>query len=196
MGQRLVTEFHKDGKLFAVLYQHWDAYTETALENLQAIVDALRITEINDVADLVFMLHDLFGAWLVDEEKEEILKNPKFRFCNFTLDRNAGLIAVSNNTMSSLKSAGEEYMAIDLDNKTVDFAVFSQYDSFAEYLRDHIDDEIEDIKEALKAVVESNLDIDHVPFDKVNELVRIFSYDSINDVVHFKKNMTWAVSIA
>ena len=194
MGQRLVTEFIKDDKTFAVLYQHWDAYTETALSNLTHILLALEEKEIKDEADLAYMLYDLFGAWFTPEDSTYIT-NDKFRLTPVRVNRNSGLFAFDESSKESLKSAGEEYMSVDLDTKTASFGVYWEYYSFDNYCEECIEpgDE-EEIEKEKNSIVECKVDTNTVTLKNIMKLRSAFNQAGQN-LVHFTKDNTYAIAI-
>lgn len=154
MGQRLVVTIEKNEKEIAKIYYHWSAYTLSALMQTQEIIDC--IYDHNDETEKEMLLRlirfcennggCIDGGCNSEEGKyiQSLYPNEVFKE---TGSRNAGLIALSEKTMTDMQRMSEGDVYINLDNDTVDFCVYSGYDNLEEYIeeRKSWDDDFEGI---------------------------------------------------
>lgn len=119
MGQRLNIEIKKDDKVLANAYYHWAGYTGCALELTEQVINGLNTeTSTNDVLKAIRLL-ELTGAGLTDSELQnldESFKDLKFKNC---IDRNNGLIAISEKGIKETESWEEARVEIHLDTKDI-----------------------------------------------------------------------------
>lgn len=139
MGQRLVVTVIKDSEEIAKLYYHWSAYTVSALEETARIIDCL-LDEENDTADLRLRLIRYVegngGCIQGGSESEEFERiSQMYPGQKFSDDgsRNYGLIALSEEGMTSLQDWSEGDVYVDLDNETITNDVFCAY-TFEDYM--------------------------------------------------------------
>lgn len=173
MGQRLNIEITKNGKLLANAYYHWDAYSSTAISKTARIVhdyyDIYSIPlrwypeEVSDM-EIATRLLIMTGAGVDDLEHARITQNPPEALQTKhgpiilpkCVDRNSGLLCVTEEGMKDTRQWEEGRVTIDIGTQTVNFDVLSHYtkDEVQKY-------EIEDVVSELKS---SDLDLSNQPF--------------------------------
>jgi hypothetical protein len=170
MGQRLNIEICNSTRTLANAYYHWGAYTDSALEYTAEIIDAYHNLsgQITDELQLVVKLLEATGAGITDEEKERITHDPDFDFSgiNFSsaIDRNEGLIAVTEKGMEETRSWEEGRVTINIEEANFCFDVVSYYDK-DEYVEDY------GVKSLSKLTqIDHNFFLDYLPFEKISWL--------------------------
>lgn len=170
MGQRLNIEICNSTRTLANAYYHWGAYTDSALEYTAEIIDAYHNLsgQITDELQLVVKLLEATGAGITDEEKERITHDPDFDFSgiNFSsaIDRNEGLIAVTEKGMEETLSWEEGRVTINIEEANFCFDVVSYYDK-DEYVEDY------GVKSLSKLTqIDHNFFLDYLPFEKISWL--------------------------
>lgn len=151
MGQRLTVEFRYKNRMIACLYQHWSAYTSSAIMTISDLIDdkRWRVPKSKDQAVLqaLRMLKRIKGATLIgdEEERSKALKPFKksipeqakirtlLKFFDRDSNRNIGGIALGRSAYS-LSRYGEYGCRIDLDKQRVKFEVFGIYKKKKEYI--------------------------------------------------------------
>lgn len=207
MGQRLVITIENNKKSLAKGYYHWSGYTSSGLitaniavasfkkslhkaaeiMSLQAITDKTLTPEtMKDKIELLTACHMLFatsaGMEITGEKSEQDAFKEIFPNVNHTvgMDRNDGLIAITEKGMADLQKWSEADVRINLDAKSVSVAglFFGVSDD---------EDEDEDT-EALD--IEDNLD--NIPFEDLNRFVekvttaiknKIYTFDNNGDML-------------
>ena len=154
MGQRLVVTIERSEQPLARLYFHWSAYTGDALYVTRDIVHC--IYNHKDETDKEMLLRlirfcEKRGGCIDGREDGEEVKyisqlypNEKFKEEGCRSD---GLIALSPEGMADMQRWSEGDVYINLDEDTVDFCVYSGYDSLEEYVeeRKSWDDDFEEM---------------------------------------------------
>ena len=170
MGQRLNIEICNSTRTLANAYYHWGAYTDSALEYTAEIIDAYHNLsgQITDELQLVVKLLEATGAGITDEEKERMTHDPDFDFSgiNFSsaIDRNEGLIAVTEKGMEETRSWEEGRVTINIEEANFCFDVVSYYDK-DEYVEDY------GVKSLSKLTqIDHNFFLDYLPFEKISWL--------------------------
>ena len=130
MGQRLVIQI-KDGETnLANAYYHWSAYTGSAAELTKEILD--KIDEVYEgftpVQKAVWLLYETGARFAPDEialiESENIdIEQFSFAIDDKEVNRNDGLLCVSNKGMDENTYWEEGRVEIDITNRTVNFDV-------------------------------------------------------------------------
>lgn len=169
MGQRLVLQFYKTqdaAEPLATIYYHWSAYTTSALSEIDTIISNFSddFDDRSDIEKLIQIYVGTSGVVMGDAEEFErltgIRQNPD------RLNRNTGLMAISQEEQDGLLSWSEGTVLIYLDTKTFDFAsLFFPYDmeDFKYFYDDETEDELKKLyKEALSEAVEINADNLHL----------------------------------
>ena len=152
MGQRLNIEIADNGKVLANAYYHWDAYTKTAAQTTERIVKDF---------------YNLYGWWLRDLETRRQLHEPPNKLdmaarllwmtgagVNMiehnrmlernldigippSLDRNAGLISITEEGMKETRDWEEGRVTIDIGEQKVYFGVYIRYNTEEEFREDY-----------------------------------------------------------
>lgn len=129
MGQRLNIEIKSGEEIIANAYYHWAAYSDSAYELAEIIVN-----EFDNVKDM-----DKFGQAIallqktgsgVDSGDFDTAKSKlpeDFQLIRAT-NRNNGITSISEEGMTETRNWEEGRVTIDLDSKTIDFDVFWKLD--------------------------------------------------------------------
>lgn len=165
MGQRLNIEIVENGEVLANAYFHWSGFTSSSFKTAQKVLENInKISYENRIINAVKLL-ETTGAGLTKEEEEYILKTiPEADKISFkkAVDRNEGLIAVSEKGIDETRKWEEARVTIDLITKTVDFQALFQYGSKEEY---------EEVNgEGCEYPTHENIDFSNIPFDKFREV--------------------------
>lgn len=148
MGQRLNIEIRSKGKVVANCYYHWSAYTMSALRLTKEIINNFDGIQDNDDVKRAVKLLESTGAGYSD--------------------RNAGLIATSEEKMNDTRYWEEGRITIDMDNKTFDFNVF---------FKGYDEDGTKDILEEHPNIVRyDDFPLENMPFEKIDEYTNMI-YD-------------------
>ena len=121
MGQRLNTEIVRRDKVISATYYHWSGYTIPAIETtLDALEGLIRNKNTIDDLDMAIKAMENTGAGIAEDEKDEI---PKGRNYKDAIDRNEGLIAISQDGINRTENAAEGDTAIIINKDGRDFDV-------------------------------------------------------------------------
>lgn len=121
MGQRLNTEITRGDKIITATYYHWSGYTKSAIEiTLDALEGLIRNKNTVDDLDMAVRAMENTGAGIAEDEKNEI---PKGRNYKDAVDRNEGLIAITQDGIDRTESAAEGDTAIIINKCGRDFSV-------------------------------------------------------------------------
>lgn len=165
MGQRLNIEIVENGEVLANAYFHWSGFTSSSFKTAQQVLDHLdEVSHESNIVRAVKLL-ETTGAGLTDEEEEYMLKTvpgaDKISFKK-AIDRNKGLIAVTEKGIGETRKWEEARVTIDLITKTVDFQALFQYSSKEEF---------EEVNgEGCEYPTYENIDFSNIPFDKFGEV--------------------------
>ena len=168
MGQRLNIEIRKDNKVLANAYYHWSGYTRSALGLTKKILDSkfLNMSSISDKVKAVKML-EITGAGLTADEFNEEFTISKYKQ---SLDRNDGLIAISENGISETQKWEEARVEIHIDTKMLNLKLYWDIDE------DDID------KDTIIEKVETNyFNVSFDNFEKVNSEI----YNLIENKIYY-----------
>lgn len=152
MGQRLVITLEQNDKAVAAIYYHWSAYTYSALLETRKIIDCIYNSE-DETLDrtLLRLIHHLEangGGIRGTDEEFAYIKSlyPGEEFKTDGYSRNDGIIALSQDGMTTMRGWSEGDVYINLDTDQVDFCVYSGYESLEEYIeeRKEWDDEFDE----------------------------------------------------
>ena len=135
MGQRLVVTVRKSEEDICKIYYHWSAYTISALNEAQKIVDAIYNGEDETTRELQLRLirfceqngGGIDGGCKSAECKyiQSIFPNEQFKD---DVDRSYGLIALSEQGMAYIQKWSEGDLTIDLDEERIYNSVLYCYD--------------------------------------------------------------------
>jgi hypothetical protein len=126
MGQRLNLEFQYGDKVIANAYYHWSGYTIDSLIELLTVHELMEYDNIHDeksaIIELVNVydnkLHKLSGLTLdsLDEVKKYI---PEYSGVKNELNRNFGLLSISEKGMNLTREWMELILRYDIKNKKI-----------------------------------------------------------------------------
>lgn len=144
MGQRLVVTINFQGQDLAKIYYHWSGYTYSALLETKKIIDCIYNhkdeTEEEMLLRLIHFCENNGGGITGNRGLNEFqyIQNlyPNEEFKSKGIDRNDGLIALSEKGMADLQSWSEGDVYINIDEDQVNFCVYSGYESLDEYIED------------------------------------------------------------
>lgn len=185
MGQRLNIEIWNGGKRLANAYYHWSAYTLSAAELTSEIINFLDsegydsdiCSDIDNIRWAIRALEST-GAGLTEGEKKYITDElPELDASSFAdaVDRNRGLIAVSEEGMAETERWMEEGVTIYLDDRLVDFEVIFGYDSIEEATEGYDDDTAEEVRRAINLLPRINCDFENIPFEGFDDVTEQLS---------------------
>lgn len=180
MGQRLNIEIWNGGKRLANAYYHWSAYTLSAAELTSEIINFLDsegydsdiCSDIDNIRWAIRALEST-GAGLTGAEKKYITDElPELDASSFAdaVDRNRGLIAVSEEGMTETERWMEEGVTIYLDDRLVDFEVIFGYDSIEEATEWYNDDAAEKIRRGINLLPRINCNFEAISFEDFDDV--------------------------
>lgn len=152
MGQRLVVTVKSTGEDLCKMYFHWSAYTISALIEVRDMMAEFQMeTNSKEDAILYFIRYcEEYGGGIdggMDGKEWNYITNkyPNYKFKSENINRNRGLIAISEDGMDEMQSWSEGDIYINLDEMTVHNELFWYYDDIDEYNRELADREDESI---------------------------------------------------
>lgn len=152
MGQRLVVTVKSTGEDLCKMYFHWSAYTISALIEVRDMMAEFQMeTNSKEDAILYFIRYcEEYGGGIdggMDSKEWNYITNkyPNYKFKSENINRNRGLIAISEDGMDEMQSWSEGDIYINLDEMTVHNELFLYYDDIDEYNRELADREDESI---------------------------------------------------
>lgn len=168
MGQRLNIEIQKDNKVLANAYYHWSAYTSTSLWLLGNILKNIDEVKTSSDIERAVRLLELTGAGITKKERDLIQNSALNDVIDFAIqsavDRNEGLIAVTEEGIRETRMWEEGRVTVDIGARTFSFKVFWEEDEEV-FRDDYGDEEYEELDR-----VDSYPDLYDVPFEKYDEL--------------------------
>lgn len=175
MGQRLVVTVKSTGEDLCKMYFHWSAYTISALMEVRDMMAEFPM-ETNSKEDVILYFiryceeygGGIDGGMYSKEWNYITNKYPNYKFKSENINRNRGLIAISEDGMDKMQSWSEGDIYINLDEMTVHNELFLYYDDIDEYNRELADREDESIT------------LDEIP--EVGE-IGDFDLEDIDDVI-------------
>lgn len=189
MGQRLVVTVNTQGKDLCKMYFHWSAYTTSALYVTKDILECIYNHE--DESEREFQLRlirfcEEYGGGIKNGYDSDEWKHIQSVYPNETfkadgINRNYGLIALSEEGMADLQDWSEGDVCIDLDEEKVYFGVYSEYDSLEEYIeeRKEWDDDFKGVE--LKDIPEISCELGMFNVDDINPIIA--TLDEVQDWV-------------
>lgn len=133
MGQRLNIEILDGDRLLANAYYHWSAYTSQAVYLATKIVSDFytnRALRKGDVRTIAIRLLEHTGAGYNEIERDRISRSEdeflKNLIVNDCVDRNRGLLAVTEEGMNENRSWEEGRVSIDISSELIRFDVYSE----------------------------------------------------------------------
>lgn len=147
MGQRLVVTIKAFDETIANIYYHWSAYTLTGLLEIKDLLESVDFDAATSKKDLLFRIIrycEENGGGLSDcrdfEAAKKIFPDTSFRE---GVDRNYGLVAITDGTMSESQNYSEGDALIDFDEDMVEYGVYLAYDSIEDLNAELLDMEME-----------------------------------------------------
>lgn len=174
MGQRMVCTVKKNQEDICKLYYHWSAYTTSALMETRDIIQWIDECEDDDIVlHLIQCCERNGGGIRGDEYEQEYIRrmypNEVFKIDGYS--RNKGLIAISEDGMDGLQSWSEGDVEIDIDSRTVNFMVFSGYDSLEEYEEDRMSWDEDYEKQKLEDIHDIGFNLGYFGFDDIEDVI-------------------------
>lgn len=130
MGQRLAVNINKNDKILANAYYHWSGYSYASLETIMPIIGILENYDLEnfDVADAIKVLQTT-GAEVTDEEIKYCNENNiEVKRQTENINRNQGLVAVSEEEIKNTLDWAEEIIDIYVDEKQICYGVYWDVD--------------------------------------------------------------------
>lgn len=130
MGQRLNIEIVRGDRCLANSYYHWSAYTESAIELVNIILETyseigrLNVASMGDLL-LAIKLLEATGSGVNETERELINGIDRYKglTINRAVDRNRGLLSITRKGQEDTRRWEEGRVTIDLSDETIDFDV-------------------------------------------------------------------------
>lgn len=163
MGQRLNIEVVCGDRVLANAYYHWSAYSSSAIYLTQKAIDTYNESESKLGIKLAIAMLESTGAGVNTPERVRIESSDRYKRCRFrdAIDRNEGLLAVTEDGIEETRRWEEGRVTIDLETQTIRFDVMYIYskqeyeDEVAEYYDDMTYDELPQM----------DIDVYEIPFD-------------------------------
>lgn len=181
MGQRLNIEIIKDGKVVGNCYYHWSAYTLSSLVETSKVIEKydelikqnlpneVLITKMFENCTSFDLFKGFNGAGLSpDSYKYMCDKYPDYDF-KVGVDRNAGLIGITEKDINDTRTWEQGHVIIDLDKEIIDAGLMIDYRKIDEYKQDCIDDEEEFNLDDIPEFSFDNLD--QISFDNLEKII-------------------------
>lgn len=173
MGQRLNIEIKKDDKVLANAYYHWSGYTSSALDLTDEILKNIdNVNFNNDIVRAVKLL-ELTGAGLESSEIDNLNKDMKNINFKKAIDRNEGLIAISEKGIKKTQFWEEARVEIHLDTQNIILDIYWDIDE-----DDYNEDDFTNIYDA-------TINYKEVSFEKFNSLKNEILENIKNKNYHF-----------
>lgn len=147
MGQRLVITIHAFNEDIAKIYYHWSAYTTSALQEAKDIVDNVNWFDATNKDELILRITrqlEECGDGVNIRDREAFKKKYPNETFKDDINRNYGLIAITDDGMEELEYWSEGDLTIDFDEETVYNEVMFTYVSDEEFRQERADSGYED----------------------------------------------------
>lgn len=170
MGQRLNIEIWNGNKCLANAYYHWSAYTDTAADLVEIILGKIKDRQEQPSVYYAIKLLEATGAGLENDTE----RNYAIEVCNTddfarAINRNEGLIAVTEDEINATRRWEEYRTTIYLDQRRVNFEVIGVYRNqyeWSEYVR-----EMEfETEQNMRDLPELNYDVSNILFEDFENL--------------------------
>lgn len=176
MGQRLVVTVKKNQEDICKLYYHWSAYTTSALMETRDIIQWIDECEDDDLVLHLIRCAEQNGGGIqngVDSNEWNYISRlyPDCAFKCEPINRNNGLIAISEDGMAEMQRWSEGDVEIDIDNRTVNFTVFGGYDSLEEYETERMDWDEDYEKQSLEDIYNIGFNLGCFDFDDIEDVI-------------------------
>ena len=162
MGQRLNIEIRKEDKVLANAYYHWSGYASSSLDLTSEILKNIdNVNFDNDVAKAVKLL-EFTGAGLTKSQFDFLSDDIKNITFKSAIDRNSGLIAISEKGISDTQYWEDARVEIHLDTKNI------KLELYWDYTEDDDDYDDGDMREFYEATLDYT-SVSFEDFDKVKD---------------------------
>ena len=168
MGQRLNIQFEDNTGILANAYYHWSGYTSSALALTNHILsnDLIDDISISNKVKAVKLL-ETTGAGLTENEFNDEFTKELYKQ---SVDRNDGLIAISEQGIQETLQWEEARVTINLDTKQLSFDIYWSVNE------DEYDPE--DLVKMPEQTYESKLDYENASFENFSELYNEYCLNS------------------
>lgn len=186
MGQRLNIEIIENGVVLANAYYHWSGYTSYALTLTEKILKKMKFKYIKDIKNSTLKairLLETTNAGLPEIEYEFIPENLKTETFNKVIDRNEGLIAISEKGIQETQYWQEARIGIHLDSNEIDLDI------------SNISIENDFDKEELKNMTKTKYDYTETTFEeffKIKKQILAYINKEIYQVYNPKENIVYS----
>lgn len=190
MGQRLNIEFYVNNKAIVNCYYHWSGYSDSAMVATRRLIHHLQDYDFsnmpeNEVKFIVIRALEGFGARLKDRDLEEAKKlYTERKFSNEDLDRNEGLIGITEESMDNTRDWEEARVNIFLTRRRFEIVGIFHY-SDEEEIKDFYDyneEGVETFKQNLFKIPTEEIEFERV--DEIEDYVfnmNYIEYDKTNN---------------
>lgn len=178
MGQRLVITVKHNNEELAKIYYHWSAYSVSALEETKEIINVLYDDE-NKIKDLRLRLIrfcERNGGGIDGGKNSKEWKYISKMYPNETfsenIDRNYGLIAISEEGMEEMQYWSEGDVEIELGTSEVFNSVYSYFSDIETYNRERSewDDDFEGL--TLENFPELSMDLEVISIFDIDKVIK------------------------
>lgn len=197
MGQRLNITITKNGERLANAYYHWSAYSEASLQLAESIIKNLKLiqnTNFNDITKAIILLQFTNAGLTIDELEyagnhlNDFEKNQEL--FHIAVNRNEGLIAISEEGMNETESYEEGRVTIDIGKNTFLWEVYSTY------TRSELELDLEFEKETIKKAVITEFNVlQEIPIENFKDLLRDVYLAYNNGLLKIKDELDYILLI-
>lgn len=196
MGQRLVITIRRNEKDICKMYYHWSAYSTSALMEAKKVLNEICINDYNSDDDLMLGMirfcerngGGIDGGSGSPEWDYIANKFPNENFEDEFINRNYGLIAISENGMKEMQGWSEGDIIIDLDDKTIWNTVLLGNEDIESY-NAHMKEWYENWENIeLDDIIEINCDPCDINFGDLDYLIESFN-KADNFLVKYKNEI-------
>lgn len=178
MGQRLVVSVIENNEKVASVYYHWSGYTSSSLMELaklrdavdggdtgDTVLDIIRFLESYSDPDLAGPLAGQRGGVSPDDVADAESRWPGQSFLD-EVNRNCGLVAISEEKMGEQESFAEGTATFDVTNRIASTDCVFDYMDYDEYAESYEEDGMETVPETQIPVIP--YDLGYIPFDDLD----------------------------
>ena len=184
MGQRLIMNIHKNRGEEPIInvYYHWSAYSRSAYCEAQDFINAYNSIEKTGVleTDIIRALENI-GARVEIEDRQYVHEQLGFEPLEDNLDRNKGLIALSEEQRLTNLDYAEGEIQIFMNDKDIDNLCFWEEDEI-EFYKMHNEDKIIEIPQIddLEYTTFDDLEVTLYTLDNMTRS-NIYQYRNMNN---------------
>ena len=176
MGQRLVITIHAFDEDIAKIYYHWSAYTTSAFQEAKDIIDNVDWFNPTSKDELILRITrqlEKCGGGVSIRDREAFKKKYPNETFKDDIDRNYGLIAITDDGMGELEYRSEGDLTIDFDTEKVYNDVMFTYESDEEFKQDRLDAGFEDDDIDPKNIKKVLIDPTEVHFFAIDSAIKV-----------------------